>query len=135
MNLTLKSQPNAIVVPTAALQTSQNGTYVYVIDQDMTAKQQPVKVGWNVGEDTVIASGLQPGQRIVTDGQLRLTPGAKSTSRAVRKLQVIHMNTQLFIRRPITTTLIMAAILIFGIFAYRLLPVSDLPNVDFPPSR
>jgi HAE1 family hydrophobic/amphiphilic exporter-1 len=42
------------------------------------------------------------------------------------------MNTQLFIRRPITTTLIMAAILIFGVFAYRLLPVSDLPNVDFP---
>src|SRR5436853_898478 len=40
--------------------------------------------------------------------------------------------TQLFIRRPITTTLIMAAILIFGIFAYRLMPVSDLPNVDFP---
>src|SRR4051812_1681116 len=42
------------------------------------------------------------------------------------------MNTQLFIRRPITTTLIMAAILIFGIFSYQLLPVSDLPNVDFP---
>jgi hydrophobic/amphiphilic exporter-1 (mainly G- bacteria), HAE1 family len=37
-----------------------------------------------------------------------------------------------FIRRPIMTTLVMAAILIFGIFAYRLLPVSDLPNVDFP---
>jgi HAE1 family hydrophobic/amphiphilic exporter-1 len=42
------------------------------------------------------------------------------------------LNTQLFIRRPITTTLIMVAILLFGIFAYRLLPVSDLPNVDFP---
>jgi membrane fusion protein, multidrug efflux system len=77
VNLTLKSQPDAIVVPTAALQTSQNGTYVYVVDQDLTAKQQPVKVGWNVGEDTVIASGLHPGQRVVTDGQLRLTPGAK----------------------------------------------------------
>jgi membrane fusion protein, multidrug efflux system len=77
VNLTLKSQPNAIVVPTAALQTSQNGTYVYVVEQDLTAKQQPVKVGWNVGEDTVIASGLQPGERVVTDGQLRLTPGAK----------------------------------------------------------
>src|SRR5690349_2959907 len=38
----------------------------------------------------------------------------------------------LFIKRPITTTLVMAAILVFGIFAYRLLPVSDLPNVDFP---
>lgn len=77
VNLTLKSQPNAIVIPTAALQTSQSGTYVYVVDQDLTAKQQPVKVGWNVGEDTVIATGLQPGQRVVTDGQLRLTPGAK----------------------------------------------------------
>ena len=77
VNLTLKSQPNAIVVPTAALQTSQSGTYVYVVEQDLTAKQQPVKVGWNVGEDTVIAPGLQPGQRVVTDGQLRLTPGAK----------------------------------------------------------
>jgi len=77
VNMTLKSQPNAIVVPTAALQTSQSGTYVYVVDQDLTAKQQPVKVGWNVGEDTVIAYGLQPGQRVVTDGQLRLTPGAK----------------------------------------------------------
>jgi HAE1 family hydrophobic/amphiphilic exporter-1 len=38
----------------------------------------------------------------------------------------------LFIKRPIMTTLVMAAILIFGIFAYQLLPVSDLPNVDFP---
>jgi HAE1 family hydrophobic/amphiphilic exporter-1 len=37
-----------------------------------------------------------------------------------------------FIRRPIMTTLVMAAIVIFGVFAYRLLPVSDLPNVDFP---
>ncbi|MGH9635096.1 MAG: efflux RND transporter periplasmic adaptor subunit [Candidatus Angelobacter sp.] len=77
VNLMLKSQPNAIVVPTAALQTSQNGTFVYVINQDLTAQPQPVKVGWNIGEETVIASGLQPGQRVVTDGQLRLTPGAK----------------------------------------------------------
>src|SRR5438445_9005533 len=42
------------------------------------------------------------------------------------------MIAETFIRRPITTTLVMAAILIFGIFAYQLLPVSDLPNVDFP---
>jgi len=77
VNLTLKSQPNAIVVPTAALQTSQQGTYVYVVNQDLTAQPQPVKVGWTVGDETVIASGLQPGQRVVTDGQLRLTPGTK----------------------------------------------------------
>jgi membrane fusion protein, multidrug efflux system len=77
VNLTLKSQPNAIVVPTAALQTSQQGTYVYVVNPDMTTQPQPVKVAWTVGDQTVIASGLQAGQRVVTDGQLRLTPGAK----------------------------------------------------------
>jgi multidrug efflux system membrane fusion protein len=77
VNLTLKSQPNAIVIPTAALQTSQSGTFVYVINQDLTAQPQPVKVAWNVGDDTVISSGVQPGQRVVTDGQLRLTPGTK----------------------------------------------------------
>ena len=42
------------------------------------------------------------------------------------------MNTDLFIRRPVLTTLLMAAILLFGIMGFRLLPVSDLPNVDFP---
>ena len=77
VSLTLKSQPNAIVVPTAALQTSQNGTFVYVIDQELKAQPLPVKVAWTVGDDTVIASGLLPGQRVVIDGQLRLTPGAK----------------------------------------------------------
>lgn len=77
VRLMLKSQPNAIVVPTAALQTSQNGTFVYVVNQDLTAQPQQVKVGWTAGDDTIIASGLEPGQRVVTDGQLRLTPGAK----------------------------------------------------------
>lgn len=77
VSLTLKSQPNAIVIPTAALQTSQSGTFVYVVNQDLTAQPQPVKIGWNAGDDTVIASGLQPGQRVVVDGQLRLTPGTK----------------------------------------------------------
>jgi multidrug efflux system membrane fusion protein len=64
-------------VPTAALQTGQNGTYVYVVNADLTAQQQPVKVGWAVGDTTVIASGLQAGQKVVTDGQLRLTPGTR----------------------------------------------------------
>lgn len=78
VSLTLKSQPNAIVVPTAALQTSQSGTYVYMVDQDLKAQPQPVKVAWTTGDQTVLAPGaLHPGQRVVTDGQLRLTPGAK----------------------------------------------------------
>jgi len=77
VSLTLSMQPNAVVVPTTAVQTSQTGTYVYVVNSDLTVQPQPVKVGWAVGDTTIIASGLQPGQRVVTDGQLRLVPGAK----------------------------------------------------------
>lgn len=78
VSMTLKSQPNSIVVPTSALQTSQNGTFVYTVDQDLKAQPQQVKVAWSSGDETVLAPGtLQAGQRVVTDGQLRLTPGAK----------------------------------------------------------
>ena len=77
VGLTLKLEANAIVVPSTALQTSQSGTYVYVVGADMTVQPQPVKVGWAAGDTTIIASGLQPGQRVVTDGQLRLVPGAR----------------------------------------------------------
>jgi len=75
--LTLTTQPNAVVVPSAALQNGQDGTYVYVVTPDFTAQKQLVKVSWTVGDSTVISSGLQPGQRVVTDGQLRLIPGSK----------------------------------------------------------
>ena len=70
----------------------------------------------------------------MTDGQLRLQQGSKvqikSAADSARAGE--HMNTELFIRRPVMTTLIMAGILIFGLVAYRLLPVSDLPAVDYP---
>ena len=77
VSLDLTIQPNAIVIPSAALQTSQNGSYVYVVNPDMTAQVQQVKVARTMGDTAVIASGLQPGQRVITDGQLRIVPGAK----------------------------------------------------------
>jgi len=78
VSLTLKSQPNSIVIPTAALQTSQSGSFVYTVDQELKAQPQPVKVAWTNGDETVITPGaVQPGMRVVTDGQLRLTPGTK----------------------------------------------------------
>ncbi|HWX56691.1 MAG TPA: efflux RND transporter periplasmic adaptor subunit [Verrucomicrobiae bacterium] len=77
VSLTLATQANAMVIPTAALLTGQNGTYVYVVDQDLTVKPQPVKVARSMGDEVVIASGLQAGQRVVTDGQLQVIPGGK----------------------------------------------------------
>jgi multidrug efflux system membrane fusion protein len=73
----LTTQPNAIVVPSQAVQTGQQGQFVFVVKPDQTAEARPVKVGKAIGEETVIESGLKPEETIVTDGQLRLFPGAK----------------------------------------------------------
>jgi multidrug efflux system membrane fusion protein len=75
--LKLTSEPHAIVVPSQAVQTGQSGQYVFVISADRTAQLRPVVAGNTVGGDTVIQKGLQPGETVVTDGQLRLAPGAK----------------------------------------------------------
>ena len=75
--LKLTSRPNAIVVPSQAVQTGQSGQYVFVIKPDLTAESRPVMAGSTVGGETVIEKGLQPGETVVTDGQLRLAPGAK----------------------------------------------------------
>ena len=74
--LRLFIEQNALVVPTQAVVTGQKGTYVYVIDGD-TAKQRPVSIERTAGGIAVVASGLSDGARVVTDGQSRLTPGAR----------------------------------------------------------
>jgi multidrug efflux system membrane fusion protein len=75
--VTLTTQPNAVVAPTQAIQTGQSGQYVFVIKEDLTAESRPVVVGGALGGETVVEKGLQPGERVVTDGQLRLIPGSK----------------------------------------------------------
>ena len=75
--LTLTSQPNAIVVPTQSIQTGQKGQYVFVIKNDLTVEDRTINVGRTLNSETVIEKGLQSGEKVVTDGQLRLIPGAK----------------------------------------------------------
>ncbi len=75
--LRLAEDENATVVPTQAVQTGQNGDYIYVVKSDMTVEQRTVKVGRAVEGETVILSGVQPGDTVVTDGQLRIIPGIK----------------------------------------------------------
>jgi multidrug efflux system membrane fusion protein len=73
----LTTQPNAIVIPTQSIQTGQKGQYVYVIKDDLTVEDRQVTVGRTLNSETVIEKGLQAGEKVVTDGQLRLVPGAK----------------------------------------------------------
>jgi multidrug efflux system membrane fusion protein len=75
--LTLEVQADALVVPYRAIQSGQPGTYVFVVQADQTVALRPVKVDRRRGEDVVVASGLEPGETVVTDGHMRLVPGAK----------------------------------------------------------
>lgn len=75
--LTLTEEPNAIVVPTQAIQTGQQGSYVFVVKPDLTAESRPVKVERNIDNQAVIESGLSAGEKVVTDGQIRLVTGTK----------------------------------------------------------
>jgi multidrug efflux system membrane fusion protein len=77
VRLILSVQPDVLTIPSQAVMTGQAGTFVYVVNPDRSASTQPVDVGRAVDDDVVVLSGLQAGQQIVTDGQLRLVPGAR----------------------------------------------------------
>jgi multidrug efflux system membrane fusion protein len=79
--LRLFVEQNALVVPAQSVTTGQQGAYVYVIDSAQKVRQQSVTVERAAGNRVVIASGLKEGDRVVTDGQSRLTPGAKVSVR------------------------------------------------------
>jgi multidrug efflux system membrane fusion protein len=78
-SLRLYVEDSVLVLPTQAVVTGQQGTYVYVIDSSNTAQQRPVTVERTAGAISVISSGVSEGERVVTDGQSRVTPGAQVT--------------------------------------------------------
>ena len=75
--LELSTQRNAIVVPTKAIQTGQQGEYVYVVRADSTAESRPVKTAGAYQNLTLVSDGLRAGERVIVDGQLRVAPNAK----------------------------------------------------------
>jgi multidrug efflux system membrane fusion protein len=75
--VTLGEEPGRIVAPAPAVQTSQQGQYVFVVKEDQTVELRPVKVDRMDEAEAVIDTGLSAGETVVTDGQLRLVPGAK----------------------------------------------------------
>ena len=79
VNMKLTVQSNAIVVPTHALQTGQDGTYVYIVKDDHTVEMRPIAPGLRIEDDLVVDKGLADGETVVTEGQLRLAPGSRVT--------------------------------------------------------
>jgi multidrug efflux system membrane fusion protein len=81
VSLRLTTLPNAVVVPSEAVQTGQDGQYVFVVKSDSTVDLRPITVGERVDQDVVIQKGLTAGETVVTEGQLRLEPGSKIQTR------------------------------------------------------
>jgi membrane fusion protein, multidrug efflux system len=73
-SLHLYDQDSALVVPQQAIVTGQRGSYVYIVDRADTARQRAVIVERNAGGLAIISNGLKDGDRVVVDGQSRLTP-------------------------------------------------------------
>ena len=75
--VTLTTQPHAKVVPAHAVQTGQQGQYVFVVKADLTVESRPVTMGSQLDQVALVDSGLQAGEMVVTEGQLRFTTGAR----------------------------------------------------------
>ncbi len=77
VELELYREASAVMVPSEAIQTGQDGSYVFVVDVNGTAQMRPVTAGRTIGDKTVLETGLEAGVRVVTDGQAKLAPGSK----------------------------------------------------------
>ncbi len=75
--LTLTTEPNVVVVPSQAIQTGQQGPYVFVVKPDLTVEIRPITPGLALDGETVVQKGLSPGEQVVTAGQIRLVPGSR----------------------------------------------------------
>ena len=79
VTLTFDTQTDAVVIPTQALQTGQQGQYVFVVTPEALAEYRLVTVARTVGSEAVVERGVTAGEKVVTDGQLRLTQGTQVT--------------------------------------------------------
>jgi membrane fusion protein, multidrug efflux system len=77
VTVTLTSEPNAVVVPSTAVQTGQQGTFVFTLNPNQTVELRQVVVARIAGDETVVQTGVSPGDTVVTDGHLRLVPGSR----------------------------------------------------------
>jgi multidrug efflux system membrane fusion protein len=77
VRLSTGSRPDAVVVPAPALQTGQSGSFVFVVRKDLTVEARPVVAGPEVDGEVIVDRGIDAGEQVVTDGQIRLVPGAK----------------------------------------------------------
>ena len=145
VKLLVDTTRDTLLVPAAAVQRNPQGTFVYVVRPDRTVDVRTVTVGATQGDvvalDSGVTTGRTPGDRRigqVAGGHQGDCPGGVCSGNAAGGGQGDGAEqrpvnpSRPFILRPVATSLLMAAILLAGVVAYRQLPVSALPEVDYP---
>jgi len=84
LEIKIRTIPNAVLAPSRAVQIGQDGMYVYVVRDDKTVEYRPVRTGERFQDETVVVSGLNPGEKVVTEGQLQLRAGAAVREQAAK---------------------------------------------------
>ena len=93
VHLLLETRKDAVTAPVSAIQRGPQGTFVYLVDDSNTVQVRPVQLALTQGNTVVIASGLQPGERVVTDGQEKLQAGSRVQPQAPAKQQTTGTDT------------------------------------------
>ena len=145
--LLLETLKQVTVVPDMAVDRGPDGLYAFVVGTGNKIAMRSLKVGQQGDGESVITSGLTPGENVVVSGQYKLAAGhiggcefGQPRRRSNGGGDPCHAGavsveggiSAPFIRHPIATSLLMIGILFVGIVAYPLLPVAPLPQVDFP---
>ena len=132
----IRTEPEALAVPSEAVQHGPNGAYVWLVSSNDTVRRQPIEIGAIEGGETVIASGVKAGGARCPGRAVWANPRSahrRDKNCANRGRPGLTMNISApFIRRPIATSLLMIFIAVIGLAAYPLLPVAPLPTIDFP---
>ena len=130
VHLLIETRKNTIVIPAAAIQRGQQGTYVFTVKPDKNVEVRPVTVSITQNNVAAISSGLQADEVVVTDGQDKLDAQepSRAAHRRARRDNIISTRgrcpramspSRLFILRPVATSLLMIGMLLVGIVAYR----------------
>jgi hypothetical protein len=135
----IDARQNVVTIPTPALQRGPNGLYAWVIKPDNTAEQRNVDAQTVDGDTVIVSRGPQHGRE--GGGQRPVPPAGRHARRCQDRhgrrrrresRRCLMSISEPFIRRPIATALLSAALALIGIVTFPLLPIAPLPQVDFP---
>ena len=120
-----------LVVPQAALQIDQSGSYVLVVDDQHKVEQRRIQTGENQDTDVVVTSGLREGENVIVDGIQKVRP-ARSSRKPSWRRQEAEMISDIFIDRPRLAFVVSIVITLAGILAIAAIPVAQFPDIVPP---